>query len=87
MSNNTDLISNLVQLNCILQVVLHKLDDIQAQQGNKQELKQRVNVFGTFIERRVESMTKQMDINEGDTYNALVKEIEDLVNTIVVVKE
>jgi len=80
-------LSDLLQLQVLLQVILHKIDSMSSKRYFKQAFKMVVNKFYCFIEKKVEAMTKDMNLMQGNVYNAMTKEVEDLVNTINVVVE
>ena len=80
-------LSDLLQLQVMLQVTLHKIDSMSSKRYFQQSFKMKTNNFYTFIEKKVEAMTKDMNLAQGEVYNAMTKEVEDLVNTINVVVE
>jgi len=80
-------LSDLMQLQVLLQTVVHKIDVMSTKPYFKQAFKMLTNKYYNIVEKKIEVMTKGMDNVQGDTYNGMVKEVEDLVGTIKVVTE
>jgi len=74
-------IEQIIQLQLLLQSVIHKIEDLDGNVLFKQKLKQLTNNYYTFITRLVEGVTDNMDLEEGEVYVEMVNELDKLVNS------
>lgn len=77
--NNLD---NTLSITCLLQVVLHKIDELSDATLYKRELKQRTNNYYNYIEKFVENVTSALPKESNQNYVDIVKEIENIANQI-----
>jgi len=71
-----------IQLQFLLQSVLHKIEDLDDKIIFKRELKQRSNAYYKHIEKIVEGVTSNMDEHESESHVEVVKNIDELINNI-----
>ena len=81
---NPDEIKDVLALYLLCQSVVHKVDDLSDKAVFKQEFKKRSNSYCSFVEKHLNTLTKDMDFSESDYYISIVKEIDKLVNEIKV---
>jgi hypothetical protein len=80
----SDEIKDVLALYLLCQSVVHKVDELSDKAVFKQEFKKRSNLYCNFVEKHLNTLTKDMDFSESDYYISIVKEIDKLVNGIKV---
>ncbi len=79
-----DEIKDVLALYLLCQSLVHKVDDLSGKVIFKQEFKKRSNNYCSFVEKHLNTLTKDMDFSESDYYISIVREIDKLVNGIEV---
>lgn len=67
-----------------LQSVIHSIDDLHDTTLMKQEFKRRTNGYLRFIEKHVNGINSNMDLEEAENYVLIVKELDKITNELVV---
>lgn len=78
---NADEVMSLV---CLLQSVIHKIDDLDYKTAFKHEMKQRTNAYLKHIEKFVDNVVDVMNTDEADQYVQIVKHIDEIANKITI---
>jgi hypothetical protein len=73
---------DIIKLQVLLQSVLHKIEDIDDRAIFKQQLKQTSNRYYNQIEKFVEGITKEMNLEESNYHIEIVNKIDRIVNDI-----
>lgn len=81
--NNKD-IKDVLQLSLLSQSMIHKIDNISDSVIFKQEFKKRTNNFLSFLEKHINTLTNEMDSEEGQYYVDIVSKIDEIVEGIEV---
>jgi hypothetical protein len=72
----------IIRLQLLLQSVLHKIEDIDDRAIFKQQLRQTSNRYYNQIEKFVEGITKEMNIEESNYHIEIVNKIDRIVNEV-----
>ena len=77
-----DTLNSIFQTCVIMQVSLHKLENISDSVIFVRQNKQQLNKTLKWLESIVETLTEQLDIFESEEYVKIVSEVEKLSSTI-----
>lgn len=79
---NIDTLNTIFQTCILFQSSLHRLESVADNVIFVRENKQQLNKTLKWLESVVETLTKQLDVNESQEYINIVSEVEKLVNQI-----
>ena len=79
-------LTNALRLLCQLQSVIFTIDELSDTVRFKHDLKKRTKSYSLTIEKLLNDMQKDMDIEEIEEYTKIVSELNKLVATIEITK-
>jgi methylaspartate ammonia-lyase len=77
-----DDLTNALRLFCQLQSLIHTIDELSDSVRFKHELKKRSKSYSLTIERLLNDLQKDMNIEEIENYSKIVTELDNLIKTV-----
>lgn len=76
-------VEKIITLYVTLQNVVHQIDDITDATYFRQQFKQRTLNYLAYLEKFIKPLDKGMDIEEGQQYIELVKQLDDFTKDLI----